>query len=103
MNENQDKGNLNYNLGYCYQYGKGVKKDLKKAIVYYKISAKENNSESQFSLGKCYQNGEGVKKNKKKTLKWFKKAAKQGHIDAQYNLAMFYEFVDKSFKKVIFW
>ena len=38
------------NLGYCYQYGQGVDKDLQQAVQYYKQSAEQGKSQYNFIL-----------------------------------------------------
>ncbi|CAB4472922.1 unnamed protein product [Rhizophagus irregularis] len=58
------------NLGYCYQYGVGKKKDEFKAFEFYLKSAEGGNSDAQNNLGYCYQNGIGITKDEKKAFEW---------------------------------
>src|SRR5436305_14703013 len=51
-----------YNLGNCYYYGYGVKKDYKKAFEWYTKSANNVCAQSQYSLGICYVHGFVVNK-----------------------------------------
>ena len=93
-----------YYLGYRYQNGIGVKKNLKKAVKWYKAAAKQGNSKAQNNLGYCYQNGKGVKKNPKKAVELFIAATKQGNSNAQNNLANCYELgegVEKNMEKAV--
>ena len=55
-----------YKLGYNYQHGIGIKKNVNKAFIYYQKSAELGNADGLFNLGYCYQHGFGVKKNEKK-------------------------------------
>ena len=53
-------------LGELYISGKQIPKDYKKAVVWFKKAADQDNSKAQFRLGLCYQLGTGVKKILKK-------------------------------------
>src|SRR6266542_2579841 len=78
-------------LGYCYQYGIGKKKDEFKAFEFYLKSAEGGNSGAQNNLGYCYQNGIGVTKDEEKAFEWYLKAANEGDSYAQYNLGVCYQ------------
>lgn len=78
-------------LGYCYEFEKGVTKDLASAAKWYMKSANLGNAVAQCNLAYCYYAGNGVTKNLVEAVKWYKKAAEQGHIRAQYNLALCYQ------------
>ena len=79
------------NLGYNYQFGKGVKKDLTKAIYWYRKAANQGYAMAQYNLGVCYANGRGVAQDYTEAVKWYRKAAEQGYADAQNNLGRLYE------------
>ncbi len=49
------------NLGYCYQNGLGCKKDLKKAISYYRRGILCQKPVARYNLGICYLRNEGVR------------------------------------------
>ena len=51
------------NLGYCYYYGRGCKKDLKLAFAYFKMAARFKNTDALYKLSTMYEHGKGVKKN----------------------------------------
>ena len=63
-----------------------TKKDLKKAVYYTKLSAKNGNVSAQQNLATMYEDGIGpdgkslpnIKQDYKKALKWYSYAAKQG-------------------------
>lgn len=70
-------------LGYYYEKGEGVTKDLTKAVKWYHKAAIQGNETAQFDLGLCYEYGKGVTKNIPEAEKWYRKAAKQGHKNAE--------------------
>lgn len=68
-----------YNLGALYYSGRGVGKDIPKAMSYYEESAKNGFVQAQTTLVVSYYRGTGVKKDKVQALKWILIAA--GHGD----------------------
>jgi hypothetical protein len=77
-------------LGECYYYGKGVKKDeteankwYHKAIEQYRKAAEQGDAKAQYNLGVCYYIGIGVEQNKVVAIKWLRKAADQGDEQAR--------------------
>jgi len=79
-----------YELATMYHDGKGVKKNLKKAIDLYSKSAQLGHTLSKVELGILYVTGEGVNKDYKKAFQLFKEASKTGNDLANYNLARMY-------------
>jgi len=79
-----------YRLGRCYDKGRGVAEDDKKAFFWYSKSAEQGYAKAQYEVGKCYKNGEGVEKDKKKAFEYFTKAAKQENADAELALGKCY-------------
>ena len=73
-------------LGDCYYNGRGVCKDYRQALEWYRKAAEQGNASAQNSLGDCYYNGKGVYKDYRKAIEWYRKAADQGHAQAQHNL-----------------
>ena len=69
-----------YNLGVSYYGGKGVAKDYKEAVKWYR---KAGTSSTEYKLGLCYENGNGVTKDEKEAVKWYTKAAEQNYEDAK--------------------
>ncbi len=67
-----DNDDACYNLGYCYYEGKGVAKNIKKAIELWQKGCDENySSRCGYPLGLCYMKGEGVKKDAAKAAECF--------------------------------
>lgn len=90
-----------YSLGFCYEMGQGLKKDLEAAFRYYEKAATQGHVGGQFKLGLFYMNGWGIDKDLKEAEKWYKMAAKQGGLNAQNNLASMYvsEFAKKMYRE----
>ena len=79
MLANQGDKEAQYNLGYCYEYGEGVGKDLREAVSWYTRAAYQGDKNAQYNLGKCYYYGRGVVVDMREAVNWYTKAANQGH------------------------
>lgn len=94
------------NLGNKYEFGCGVKKNLKKAFRWYQKAAKQNFPEAQFNLGEMYRLGQGVRQDDTEAFKWTRKAAEQDHLNAQFNLGIMYytgQGVEKDYAEAFKW
>lgn len=67
-------------LAHCYQNGKGVKKDVSKAVPYLEIAAKKNNVTAQRDLGMIFLNA----KKPAEAAKWFKMGTDNGELTSTY-------------------
>ena len=82
-------------LGLCYQYGRGVKKDVDKAYNYYMRSAEQGYCYGQRNLAWLYTDDTYMELHPEKAPDykqmelWLRKAAKQ-NADIMYELARFY-------------
>jgi TPR repeat protein len=95
-----------FNLGFCYDVGRGVAKDAKEAARWYRKAAEQNYVPAQFNLGYCYANGQGLRKDREEAVAWYRKAAEQGHAEAQSNLGYCYDNgrgVDKDATEAVKW
>lgn len=90
---NAEKGyhNDQFYLGVCYHIGRGVKKDINKAVLWYKKAADQGNSNGQINLGYCYYVGQGVEQNLRLAADLFQKSASQGNHYGQNMLGECYE------------
>jgi hypothetical protein len=77
-------------LGWMYYTGKGVKKDLKKAVKWFRLAAEQDHAIAQNNLAVMYENGYGVAIDYQEAFKWYKKSADSGYSYAQYNLGRMY-------------
>ena len=80
-----------YKLGWIYQLGFPVSKDINKAVEFYKKAAAQGNAKAQRQLGACYDSGDGVQKDHQQAIYLYKLAAEQGDADAQFFLGLEYE------------
>ena len=69
-----EKGDSNAQctIGYYYETGKGVTKNIYEAVRWYEKSANQGNAIALYNLGCCYFNGNGVKRDYKLALKYYK-------------------------------
>jgi TPR repeat protein len=51
-----------HHLGLCYENGRGVEKDEREAVRWYRAAANQDHSVALYNLGVCYTNGQGVEK-----------------------------------------
>ena len=75
-----------YNLGVCYDFAKGVEKNLQEAVKWYRKAAEQGNDSAQLNLGYSYDFGEGVIQNKIKAYAWYALASKNGNEKASKNM-----------------
>ena len=69
------------NLGFMYENGLGVPKDLRQANAWVRKAAENGDQTAQFGLGVVYENGRGVQKNLAQSITWYRKAAEQGYSE----------------------
>src|SRR6185369_16880914 len=79
------------NLGWCYEKGLGVDKNVQKAVELYQEAVKQENFYAYVSLGLCYKNGIGVERDIQKAIELFQRAAEEKNAYGQYNLGWCYE------------
>ena len=78
-------------LGTYYYHGQyGVKKDVKRAFVLFKLAAEQGYANAQCYLGIMYRDGIGTKPDVKRAVELFTLAAEKGLAPAQYTLACMY-------------
>ena len=65
-----------------YYNGKGVAKDFKEAMKWYRLAAAQGNISAQVNLASMYYEGEGVAENFVRSHMWLNIAAAQGDPDA---------------------
>lgn len=78
-------------VGYAYETGDGVAKDINQALYWYRKSADQGNADAQANLAYFYYNGLGVAQDYKQAFYWNKKAADQGLARAQTWVGFLYE------------
>jgi TPR repeat protein len=63
------------NLGFMYDSGQGVKRDLGEAAKWYRLAAEQGNPRAQSNLGSMYAAGEGVPQDYVQAYVWASLAA----------------------------
>ena len=94
------------NLGLLYKYGRGVERDLKRAVEWYRRAAEQDHAVAQFNLGLMYDNGLGVTQDFEAAARWFRLAADKDVARAQTFLGMMYwagKGVSKDRSLALFW
>ncbi|CAC5414557.1 unnamed protein product [Mytilus coruscus] len=80
-----------FNIGLCYETGKGVKQNLRKAEKYYKLAAEDGHQQALYNLALLYLKGEGcIEKNVNLAIELLQKAAEYGLGQAQTYLGVYY-------------
>ncbi|XP_063961985.1 DAP3-binding cell death enhancer 1-like [Lytechinus pictus] len=80
-----------YNLGMCYELGKGVLQDDVQAAVFFGLAAEQGHSHAQYKLGTYHLDGRGnVKQCEQTALTLIAQAAEGGVVQAQSYLGMYY-------------
>ena len=80
-----------FELGWMYYYGDGVKQDSAEAVKWFSLAAGQGLAQAQHNLGWMYDEGEGVPQSEGRAVYWYCKAAEQGHKDAKFNLFLMLE------------
>ena len=68
----QGDSSAQYNLALMYSNGKGVPKDSKEGVKWYRLAAEQGNKHAQNKLGTMYRYGWGVSRDAKEAVKWFR-------------------------------
>lgn len=79
-----------YNVGYFYENGVVVEKNVIKAFEWYSKAATQGLAAAECAVGYCYEEGEGIEKNIAKAFEWYSKAATQGLAAAERSVGRFY-------------
>ncbi|MFO1319149.1 MAG: tetratricopeptide repeat protein [Burkholderiales bacterium] len=75
-----------YILGWLYQNGEGVTRDVTESAKWYRKAAEKGHEDAQYAIGLYCLSGEGVAKDPAEAARWFRKAAERGKPGAQYLL-----------------
>jgi len=88
-------------LAYMYSDGKGIKKNPKKALYWYKRAEKAGHH-CHLSIGYIYDVGKGVAKDKKKAMYWYRIGVKRKDSSSMSNIAILYREQNK-YNKMFKW
>jgi len=78
---NQGDAYAPFQLGFSYQKGQGVKKNLVEAAKWYQLGAERGDFHAALTLADMYLKGEGVQQNEEKAIEWY---VKVGESDGWY-------------------
>lgn len=82
----------NFKLGLWQREGThSLKKNLKKAIRYFRSGADAGDPDCQYELGLHYVDGEGIARCYKTGAKWLEKSAEGGYVPAKFQLAILFK------------
>ena len=79
------------NLANLFWYGKGVKRNPKRAFELYREAAEAGYNMAFVPLGEIYASGDGAPQNPKRAIELFRSASKTGVPAADYHLGFAYE------------
>jgi len=79
-----------YQLGVCYDTGKGVPQSYDRAAGLYQQTAAKGHAGAQLNLGVRYYKGQGVPQSYERAAELYTQAAAQGHSYAQASLGNLY-------------
>jgi uncharacterized protein len=79
-------------VGWHYEFGKGVRRNLKEAFRWYLAAAEQGNPLAQCNLATMYETGNGIGENWMQAAHWYLQAAKQNDVRGLYNMGRAYEF-----------
>ena len=74
-------------IGYMYQYGRGVAKDKAKAVKWYRRGSELGDPSSMNELADCLLKGIGTEKNIGEAIQWYRRAAELGNYNRAKELA----------------
>jgi len=101
----QGHSGAQFNMGVMYMHGRGVERNMVKALDLFFKSAEQGFPGAMNNLGRLFVEGKGVEKDFAEAVRWFRKAAKK-HVIARNNLAQMYitgRGVEKDYAKALFW
>ena len=75
-----------FQVGYMYENGRGVDKNIFEALKWYMRAAQLNHKGAMNNIGYLYENGEGVEKDIEQAISWYQKAMILGDDTAKNNI-----------------
>ena len=75
-------------VGYCYDMGRGVRKDGRMARRWYERAARNGNIHAIFNLAVINDKGLGIRRNPSRAVRLYRQAALRGDLQSQTNLAV---------------
>jgi hypothetical protein len=79
-------------VGIDYADGKGLPRDMQKAVQYLELAAAQGSRGAEAKLGEIYENGDGVAADQTRALEYYRSSAAQHDTNAEFALGVAYEF-----------
>ena len=79
-------------VGWHYEFGQGVRRNLKEAARWYLAAAEQGDARAECNLATMYETGNGTGENWMAAAHWYLAAAKQNDVRGLYNMGRAYEF-----------
>ncbi len=95
-----------YNLGLIYEQGLGVRRDLGKALFWYKKAAQQKHATAAYNYASMLHHGKGTSPDLRQAAYWYERAANQGNVVAQASLGYLYSLRSTPLadaKKAFYW
>ena len=96
-----------YVMGYGHQFGKyGYPMDKSKALYYYELGARQNDTKCSYFAGSMYMSGIGCTVNHTRALKYLESAAMFDEIEAKFLCGVYYlegKYVDKYYERALYY
>ena len=86
----QQSAEEQFRLGEDYALGRGVRKNHRQALDWYRKAAEQGHATARVRLAMSYESGQGVKKDPAEALRLYQLAAVQGQPKAQLELGLAY-------------
>lgn len=86
----EGNANAQFNLAILYLTGRGVERDVGKAVEWHLKAAAQGLAAAEHGLGVFYYQGLSVKQDYAQALVWFRRAAAKGFPDAEFNIGVMY-------------
>jgi uncharacterized protein len=77
-------------LATCFDIGRGLHRDPRKALIWYRKAAQNGHQLAQFNIALAYENGDGLRRDPRTALKWYSRSALQGHVESQLKVGYCY-------------
>lgn len=77
-------------LGDMYNYGRGVRRDFKEAVKWYRLAAEQGYADGHTGLGVMFDGGYGVSQDYEAAVHHYRISARQGDVLSQYFLGVSY-------------
>lgn len=75
-----------YNLALALEFGRGTRKNLRRAMRLYRRAALAGDADAQVALAFNLLRGIGSRPNRRAGIAWYRRAAKSGHLSAHFSL-----------------